>query len=173
VTFSFAVSSKFKAMFLGQVDMHYYRIDAPYQHVTRVKALGAVASPEQLAAFALIWSFLGWREELSPSPPLVAITGVRIPADGTPAHLIPLNTISASGDPGRIPFPYSSPSPLHRLDLQQRSSCPAVTLWRILPESGTTGQDSDDLPVPYHTGDESCLSAPIQCPPILDPLDDD
>ena len=48
-----------------------------------------------------------------------------------------------------------------------------VTLWRILPESGTTGQDSDDLPVPYHTGDESCLSAPIQCPPILDPLDDD
>ncbi|KAM3068067.1 hypothetical protein ACMFMF_009433 [Clarireedia jacksonii] len=46
---------------------------------------------------APIWSFLGWKEELPPSPPPVTITGVRIPADGTPAHLIPLTTTSASG----------------------------------------------------------------------------
>jgi hypothetical protein len=31
-----------------------------------------------------------------PSPPSVTITGVRIPADGAPAHLVQLNTISAS-----------------------------------------------------------------------------
>ena len=43
-----------------------------------------------------IWSFLGWKEEPSPSPPPVTITGVRIPADGTPAHLLSLTTISDS-----------------------------------------------------------------------------
>jgi hypothetical protein len=45
---------------------------------------------------ASIWSFLGWKEESSPDPPPVTITGVRIPADGTPAHLLSLTTI---GDP--------------------------------------------------------------------------
>jgi len=43
-----------------------------------------------------IWSFLGWKEEPSPTPPPVTITGVRIPADGTPAHLLSLTTISDS-----------------------------------------------------------------------------
>ncbi|KAB8272013.1 hypothetical protein BDV30DRAFT_212817 [Aspergillus minisclerotigenes] len=47
---------------------------------------------------ASIWPFLGWRDEPSQSPPpvTVTVTGVRIPADGTPAHLLPLNTISDS-----------------------------------------------------------------------------
>lgn len=43
---------------------------------------------------ASVWSFLGRREEPSPSPPPVTVTGVRIPADGTPAHLLSLTTIS-------------------------------------------------------------------------------
>ena len=46
--------------------------------------------------FASIWSLLGWKEEPRPGPPPVTITGVRIPADGTPAHLLSLTTI---GDP--------------------------------------------------------------------------
>lgn len=45
---------------------------------------------------ASIWSFLGWKEEPSPAPPPVTITGVRIPVDGTPAHLLSLTTISDS-----------------------------------------------------------------------------
>lgn len=44
---------------------------------------------------ASIWSFLGWKgEPPPPSPPPVTITGVRIPVDGTPAHLVSLTTIS-------------------------------------------------------------------------------
>ncbi|KAF2468686.1 uncharacterized protein BDR25DRAFT_230630 [Lindgomyces ingoldianus] len=46
--------------------------------------------------FSTIWSLLGWKEELPPSPPTVTITGVRIPSDGTPAHLLSLTTISDS-----------------------------------------------------------------------------
>ncbi|KAM0257757.1 hypothetical protein ACHAQJ_004208 [Trichoderma viride] len=50
-----------------------------------------------------IWSFFGWKEEplqnALPSPPPVTIVGVRIPADGTPAHLVPLTTISDSSAP--------------------------------------------------------------------------
>lgn len=48
---------------------------------------------------ASIWSFLGWKEENEEkeekkelTPPPVTITGVRIPVDGTPAHLISLTT---------------------------------------------------------------------------------
>ncbi|KAK3937268.1 hypothetical protein QBC46DRAFT_416608 [Diplogelasinospora grovesii] len=80
---------------------------------------------------ASIWSFLGQREEPLPSPPPVTITGVRIPADSTPAHLLPLTTISDSG--GTDSFLFHVPDPrsywdfrkaweyrdLHRLDLQQ------------------------------------------------------
>lgn len=47
---------------------------------------------------ASIWSFLGWKEEPQLTPPPVTITGVRIPADGTPAHLLSLTTTSASGN---------------------------------------------------------------------------
>ncbi|KAH8820210.1 hypothetical protein F5884DRAFT_39867 [Xylogone sp. PMI_703] len=43
-----------------------------------------------------IWSFLGWKEKPSLSPPPVTVTGVRIPADGTPAHLLSLTTITDS-----------------------------------------------------------------------------
>lgn len=47
--------------------------------------------------FASLWSYFGWKEEVPPpSPPSVTITGVRIPADGAPAHLVQLTTISAS-----------------------------------------------------------------------------
>ena len=45
--------------------------------------------------FAAIHSILGWKKEKEvpvPSPPSVTITGVRIPADGTPAHLLSLTT---------------------------------------------------------------------------------
>ncbi|KAL7953555.1 hypothetical protein V8C34DRAFT_296692 [Trichoderma compactum] len=51
--------------------------------------------------FASIKSFLGWREEepVIQSDPPVTIVGVRIPADGTPAHLLPLTTISDSSAP--------------------------------------------------------------------------
>ncbi|KAF2809118.1 uncharacterized protein BDZ99DRAFT_389524 [Mytilinidion resinicola] len=45
---------------------------------------------------ASIWSFLGWKKERPASPPPVTITGVRIPADGAPAHLLSLSTISDS-----------------------------------------------------------------------------
>jgi hypothetical protein len=52
------------------------------------------------AMFASIWSLLGWKEvpppPPTPSPPSVTITGVRIPADGTPAHMVQLETITAS-----------------------------------------------------------------------------
>jgi hypothetical protein len=39
-------------------------------------------------------SLLGWGKEPppAPTPPAVAITGIRIPADGTPAHLVELTT---------------------------------------------------------------------------------
>ncbi|KAK4067729.1 hypothetical protein Trihar35433_6289 [Trichoderma harzianum] len=48
--------------------------------------------------FASIWSYLGWREEepVIQNYPPVTIVGVRIPADGTPAHLLPLTTTSVS-----------------------------------------------------------------------------
>ncbi|KAF3404308.1 hypothetical protein DPV78_002026 [Talaromyces pinophilus] len=45
--------------------------------------------------FTAIGSILGWKkgkEDPVPSPPSVTITGVRIPADGTPAHLLSLTT---------------------------------------------------------------------------------
>ncbi|KAK3933743.1 hypothetical protein QBC46DRAFT_275181 [Diplogelasinospora grovesii] len=80
---------------------------------------------------ASIWPFLGWREEPSPSPPPVTVTGVRIPADGTPAHLLSLTTISDSR--ATDSFLFHVPDlrrhwntekaweyrDLHRLDLQQ------------------------------------------------------
>jgi hypothetical protein len=47
-----------------------------------------------------IWSFFGWKKELVPNPPSITITGVRIPADGTPAHLIPLITINTASTSG-------------------------------------------------------------------------
>ena len=86
--------------------------------------------------FAWIWSFLGWKEEPSPSPPPVTITGVRIPADGTPAHLLSLTTISTtSTSRATDDFLFHVPDlrqywnteqawkrrDLHRLDLQQHS----------------------------------------------------
>jgi hypothetical protein len=46
--------------------------------------------------FASIWSFLGWKEEPELTPPPVTITGVRLPADGSPAHLLSLTTTSVS-----------------------------------------------------------------------------
>ncbi|PTB56688.1 hypothetical protein M431DRAFT_506452 [Trichoderma harzianum CBS 226.95] len=51
--------------------------------------------------FASMWSFLGWKEEepVIQSYPPVTIVGARIPADGTPAHLLPLTTISDSSAP--------------------------------------------------------------------------
>jgi hypothetical protein len=82
--------------------------------------------------FALIWSFFIWKEEPLPSPPPVTITGVRIPADGTPAHLLSLTTTSESG--ATDSFLFHVPDlrqywntvrawdyrDLHRLDLQQQ-----------------------------------------------------
>ncbi|KAI9689716.1 MAG: hypothetical protein M1822_009597 [Bathelium mastoideum] len=47
-----------------------------------------------------ILSFFGLKKELFPNPPSVTITGVRIPADGTPAYLAPLNTISTASTTG-------------------------------------------------------------------------
>ncbi|CAI6332713.1 unnamed protein product [Periconia digitata] len=41
-----------------------------------------------------ILSLFGWEKKQLPSPPSTSITGVRIPADGTPAHLVKLPTIS-------------------------------------------------------------------------------
>ncbi|KAM6477909.1 hypothetical protein HDV62DRAFT_199055 [Trichoderma sp. SZMC 28011] len=48
--------------------------------------------------FASIWSYLGWKEEepVIQNYPPVTIVGARIPADGSPAHLLPLTTISDS-----------------------------------------------------------------------------
>jgi hypothetical protein len=51
------------------------------------------------AMFALICSFFAWKEQL-PSPPPITITGVRIPADGTPFHLLSLTTISTTSVSG-------------------------------------------------------------------------
>lgn len=54
---------------------------------------------------ASIWSLLGWKEDPTPptvkqtlTPPPVTITGIRIPADGAPAHLLSLTTIPVSGN---------------------------------------------------------------------------
>ncbi|KAF2120925.1 hypothetical protein BDV96DRAFT_565904 [Lophiotrema nucula] len=44
---------------------------------------------------ASIQSFLGWKEV--PAPPPTTVKGVRIPADGTPPHVVSLTTIPASG----------------------------------------------------------------------------
>src|SRR6266480_3744940 len=80
---------------------------------------------------ASIWSFLGRKEEPSPSPSPVTITGVRIPADGTPAHLLSLTTISDSRSMDAFLFHVPDlrhywntelawdSRDLHRLDLQQ------------------------------------------------------
>jgi hypothetical protein len=89
---------------------------------------------------ASIWSLLGWQEEQVPSPPAVTITGVRIPADGTPAHLVSLTTTSVSGNTDA--FLFHSPDlrqywktkrawqfrDLQRIDLenQGRSSCNGI-----------------------------------------------
>ena len=64
-------------------------------------------------AFAMlsIRSFLGWKEEPSPSPTSVIITGVRIPADGTPARLLTLPTITPSN--GRDAFLFHIPDLRH------------------------------------------------------------
>jgi hypothetical protein len=49
------------------------------------------------AMLASIWWFSGWHEEeLPPRPPPVSITGVRILADGEPAHLPRIATVNAS-----------------------------------------------------------------------------
>ena len=57
-----------------------------------------------------IRSSLGWKEKPAPTPPPpVAITGVRIPADGTPAHLLSLTTTSASEVPGTDGFLFHIP----------------------------------------------------------------
>lgn len=49
--------------------------------------------------FDSIWSFLGWQTAPAQlTPPPVTITGVRFPADGTSAHLLPLTTTSVSGN---------------------------------------------------------------------------
>jgi hypothetical protein len=45
--------------------------------------------------FASIKLLLGWEEAPAPSP--VTILGVRIPADGTPAHILPLTTTNDCG----------------------------------------------------------------------------
>ncbi|KAK8121637.1 hypothetical protein PG984_010307 [Apiospora sp. TS-2023a] len=81
--------------------------------------------------FSSLRSFLDWETEPSATPPLIAVAGVRIPADGTPPHLIPLTTIS---DPGaKTDFLFRVPDlrshwktkdgrsfrDLHRLNLQQ------------------------------------------------------
>jgi hypothetical protein len=87
--------------------------------------------------FASIWSSLGWGKEPSPSPPPVTITAVRIPADGSPAHLLSLTTIStASTTKSTDEFLFHVPDlrqywnteqgwkrrDLHRLDIQQQHS---------------------------------------------------
>ncbi|PVH91585.1 hypothetical protein DM02DRAFT_704116 [Periconia macrospinosa] len=45
---------------------------------------------------ASLWSFFASERELPPTPPSVKIIGVRIPADGSPAHLLSLTTIGDS-----------------------------------------------------------------------------
>lgn len=87
-----------------------------------------------------LWSSIGWKEEQVPSrPPAipVIITGVRIPADGTPAHLLPLTTIedpSTGTDGFLVHVPdvrayWASPDAwrrrdIHRLDLQKDHNVP-------------------------------------------------
>lgn len=53
---------------------------------------GDLFSTFALVMFTTISSIFGWKEDPVPSPPSVTITGVRIPADGTPAHLLSLAT---------------------------------------------------------------------------------
>ena len=86
---------------------------------------------------ASIRSILGWKEQPSViSPPSVTITGVRIPADGSPAHLLSLTTINNTK--GTDSFLYHVPDlrsywkteqaweckDIRRLDLQQDHHVP-------------------------------------------------
>jgi hypothetical protein len=90
------------------------------------------------AMLASMWSILGWTKEptVSPPPPAI-ITGVRIPADGTPAYLLSLTTISTTStiratDDFLFHIPdlrqYWTPEhawrrrDIHRLDLHQEHS---------------------------------------------------
>lgn len=43
-----------------------------------------------------MWSLLGWKEDSLLKPQPVTVTVARIPADGTPPHLLSLSTISDS-----------------------------------------------------------------------------
>ncbi|KAL7912921.1 hypothetical protein GGI35DRAFT_441479 [Trichoderma velutinum] len=92
--------------------------------------------------FASLWSFLGWKEE-EPVPviqhesyPPVTFVGVRIPADGSPIHLLPLTTISDSSAtdsfllhvPDLRPYWLSADAwrmrDIHRFDLQKDGGIP-------------------------------------------------
>ncbi|KAF2825119.1 hypothetical protein CC86DRAFT_39246 [Ophiobolus disseminans] len=47
--------------------------------------------------FAFLKSSLGWKEDEALSPPPATIVGIRIPADGSPVHLLHLTTAPDSG----------------------------------------------------------------------------
>jgi hypothetical protein len=82
---------------------------------------------------------LGWTEESTLGPTPVTITGIRIPADGSPAHLLSLTTINTAGTAGGMDLDYFllhipdlreywtpehawESRNLHRLDLHQENS---------------------------------------------------
>ena len=89
-----------------------------------------------------VWSFFGWKKRLLPDPPSVTITGVRIPADGTSAHLAPLTTIStASASGGTDAFLFHIPDLRQFWDTEDGWECRdvyrlKVDLWQQqhLPE---------------------------------------
>jgi hypothetical protein len=127
-----AECAKFKALALSGVFQNCSNLITP----TPLLDLITLNSTTNFIMLAPLWSFLGWKKELPPSPPSVTVTGVRIPADGTPAHLVSLTTISALGAMDQFLFHIPDVRhywntdlawecrDLHRLDLQQDHRIP-------------------------------------------------
>lgn len=126
----------------------------------------------------LVRSLLGWREESEPPlcPPAAIITGLRIPADGSRAHLLPLSTIgdSSATDSFLIHVPDLRPywkidkawelRDIHKLTLQQHDKVEAAHYSRLLYDirkllifRGLGRQEQLHLRQRYLRDDERCL----------------
>ncbi|KAL7937619.1 hypothetical protein V8C35DRAFT_184504 [Trichoderma chlorosporum] len=94
--------------------------------------------------FTSMWSLFGQRDEPPqpppPPPPPVTFVGVRIPVDGSPAHLLPLTTISDSSA--------TSAFLLHVPDL--RSYWTSEDAWRLRDLHRLDLLQENHIPLSHH-----------------------
>ncbi|KAJ4858943.1 hypothetical protein T069G_07210 [Trichoderma breve] len=109
--------------------------------------------------FASIWSYLGWKEEepVIQNYPPVTFVGVRIPADGTPAHLLSLTTTSDSSATDSFL--------LHVPDL--RSYWNSKEAWRLRDIHRFDLQKDGRVPLSQHRQQTDDLKSLLRAPQCL------